>query len=89
MKIIDKRVPKFKEAFEYWSGSDHYKNEHGIEHVDLAYAYGYFFEAAQFLIGKYATRLKQSRIEGKEQLKKDLLKIAHYAAMVYETLDDE
>ena len=92
MKLIDKSVPRFKKAFEFWSGSEHYKTGK-VEPIDLAASGGYLLGGTKLVLNKYAFRLPNDRPifteEEKLKIKTDLLKIAHYAAMVYESLENE
>ena len=92
MKLINKSVPRFKKAFEFWSGSEHYKTG-GVEPIDLAASGGYLLGGTKLVLNKYAFRMPNDRPifdeNEKLKIKEDLLKIAHYAAMVYEAIDSE
>ena len=89
VRVLDKEIKEFRELLSEWSGSDHYKGN-PIENVDWIHADGDFQIWATHTIEKYSRRIRKRWKDGERILtdkhKTDLLKIAHYAGLIYDSL---
>jgi len=84
--MLDKRVSRFRKAIQDWTGEDHYKSAE-VEPIDLIQASGLLTPYSSGNIIKYASRLN-SKMKGGDVkgVKKDLLKIFHYAGFIWEDI---
>lgn len=89
VRILDKEIREFRKALNNWSGSSHYKRGM-LENVDMINADGDFTLWATHTVEKYSRRIrnrwKGGAVELDEKHKSDLLKIAHYAGLIYDSL---
>jgi len=84
--VLNKHIPGFLKALEKWAGSEYYRNETGIEPIDLYRASGNLRTFSACSIIGYAFRLMKR--ENPEDIKKDLLKIGHFAGFIWEDLEE-
>jgi hypothetical protein len=83
---IDKTIKGFREALSGWTGSAHYKGG-DIEWIDMAYSKGTLTHDAAFAIGKYAVRICWGD-RTPEEIKKDCLKLAHFAGFIFDNINE-
>jgi len=85
--VLNKAIPKYRRALRKWSGSDHYKNTRGDpEPIDVIASSGKLRHHACSSIIKYAYRILSGSPD-ELQLRRDLLKIGHFAGLIWEDLE--
>ena len=89
VRVLDKEIKEFRALLSGWAGSDHYKGQL-LENIDMIHSDGDFQVWATHTIEKYSRRIRKRYKDGETALtdkhKTDLLKIAHYAGLIYDSL---
>ena len=89
VRVLDKEIKEFRALLSGWAGSPHYQTG-GYEWIDKVNGDGDLIVTVTHLTEKYAERIRNRWKDGTTTLddkhKQDLLKIAHYAGLIYDSL---